>query len=321
MSVSSPSAPIRVVTFGARHALGQLNRIDTGLLTHGVALCRAEDRFPVDLVYANDEPRWQEALDYRAQHSPSAKVMLCVLDVGEWNLARSSYNPYSLLPRLRQADAICSISQYVQSQLIRYFRMDSNVIYNPIKDVSPTQRLAGHRPYPQFRAMMLGRLTDPVKRADLAIKALILAGFSESEVAVCGGENVGWGTNLGTVSDEILNDLYNSVDYVVCTSLGAGLELPPLEGMAAGAIPIVCHDLTTFSEFYPMDWGCYPVAHSIAYRLRLLTDYPDLMQSTKTRALDIGANVSDILAGHAVAKRILSVYHRLIKPLQEPVSA
>lgn len=302
--------PVRYVAFGACHFGSQLPRIEQGLAELG-AVQAVEGSREVDLIYANDEPRWQEAIEYRDRVAPTAKLVLCVLDLPEWNLP--SFEPYALLPRLRRADAVVAISAFVQSQLVRYFGMPSTNVGQPIKGVTPDKRIGGQRPYP-YRVLMAGRLHDPGKRADLAIKSLVLAGLSEDEVAVVGGQYPGWGTNLGEVSDEVLADLYASVDFVMATSLAGGLELPPLEAVAAGAVPILCSDLAVAHGTYPLHWLCYPHPHAIAYRLRSLIDNPQWLAEDKATALKLGEQVRAIYSPRAVAERILGVYQSLIQP-------
>lgn len=151
-----------------------------------------------------------------------------------------------LKTQLPLAHRVTAISQTVADELKAKCGVDAQVIYYPSKKVTHT----GVRKYPQFRAMMVGRLGDANKRAGTAVHALIRAGFNEDEVAIVGPEYLGWGTRMGVVSDETLNDLYNSVDYVLALSRNEGILLPPIEGAMCGAIPIVAPDLSTFNEFW-----------------------------------------------------------------------
>lgn len=148
--------------------------------------------------------------------------------------------------QLPLASRVTAISQTVAAELKAKCGVDAHVIYYPSKKVSFT----GVRRFPQFRAMMVGRLGDANKRAGSAVQALIRAGFNEDEVAIVGPEYLGWGARMGVVSDEVLNDLYNSVDYVMMLSKNEGIGLPAIEAAMAGAIPIVAPDLSTFNEFW-----------------------------------------------------------------------
>lgn len=310
---SPPAAPVLVVsTHGARHFGSQLPRIDEGFLSLGARLAREGE--VADLVYANDEPRWEEAIQFRATHCPNAKLVLNVLDLPEHS---PTFEPGSLWPRLSQADSITAISPFVVSQVQRVFCQNADLIWNPAKPITCDERRAGKRAYP-YRVLLVGRLRDPGKRAVLAIQSLIRAGFNENEVAVVGGEYPSWGTDLGVVSDATLNSLYNSVDFVmVCSGFG-GLELPICEAMAGGALPIVCYDLPTFPDLgMPRRWGCHPSSYSIAHRLITLCNDKGLYQEERGIAEAIGDQMRVELSGAAVANRILSVYQRLTQPRSE----
>lgn len=299
--------PIRYHAHGARHHGGQLPRIEDGFRALG-AVEAPEDDSRVDLIYANDEPRWAEAIQYREKVAPGAKLILNVLDIPEHS---PNLDLADLWSRLRHADVITAISPFVVSQVQRLFGRNADLIWNPIKDINSAERRAGKRSYP-FKVMMVGRLRDPGKRAELAIRALISAGYDEKEVAMVGGEWPHWGTDMGVVSDETLNSLYNSVDMVLMASSWEGLGLPCYEAMAGGALPVVCHDLTTFADTgMPRRWGCYPSAYSLAHRLLTLNNNPALYREERAIAEQIGERVIEQLSGKAVAERILSVYRHL----------
>jgi hypothetical protein len=215
---------------------------------------------------------------------------------------------------LIRSDAVTSISPFVRGQLLRLLAVQSTLIWNPVKDVNPTKRLDNQQPYP-FRAMLAGRCGDRNKRVDsIGIPALVMAGFEESEVAVCGGEYAGWGTDMGIVSDETLNDLYNSVDFLICPTALGGLELSPLEGMVCGALPILCYDMSTFADisFYPQYWGCYPSAMSMAYRLRSLVDNPVILNGEREYCLAQSDEILDRFGKVAVAKRIVELARKVM---------
>lgn len=151
-----------------------------------------------------------------------------------------------LSQQLPQAGRVTTISKTVAAQMKDLIGIEADVIYYPMKPVRHT----GEKKYPQFRAMMLGRLRDPNKRAHAAVMSLIRAGFEEHEVAIVGPEPIGWGVYQGVLSDQDLNDLYNSVDYVLMFGKEEGIGLPACEAACAGTIPLVLPDLSTFEEFW-----------------------------------------------------------------------
>lgn len=317
--------PIRVAALGGESRLSQIDRIRQGLaIQPGVEVI--EDPQYADLIYANDEGHHARALWYRERtaerHTGAAKVILNVLDIpaqlfppnGDYTFEKLAV----LGANLKRADAITAISAFTAGQIQHYLGLGSTIIYNPVKDVSPAKRLAGERPYP-FRVLLAGRCCDKNKRQDtIGIPALITAGFNENEVAIVGGEYPGWGTDLGLVCNDTLNDLLNSVDFVMQPTLLGGWELLVSEAMICGAIPIVCHDLTTVSEMpIPRSWQCYPSVTTVAYRLRVLIENHHLLEAEREHCLALSEGLQEQLGKEAVARRILNLY-RKIAPSSPP---
>jgi len=173
------------------------------------------------------------------------KIIFNVLDI-----CPHCHEHAQIVERLKQqlpkASRVTTISKTVAAELKEECGVDAEVIYYPMKPV----RATGLRKYNQFRAMLVGRTGDANKRSGAAISALIHAGFDEHEVAVVGPEYTGYGVRMGVVDDGTLNDLYNSVDYVVMMSKNEGIGLPAIEAAVCGAIPIIAPDLSTFDEFW-----------------------------------------------------------------------
>lgn len=314
-----PDTPFTVLALGGISPLSQILRIREGLsLVPGVTLT---DHFgDADLVYCNDAGTYGEALEAKedGRFKEGARLVFNVLDVPEMLFAPLGDYTHEKLLHLRdclnQADAVTSISPFVQSQLHRLLAIQSTVIWQPIKDVSPVKRLAGEKPFP-YRVLMVGRTRDKNKRINsIGIPALIMAGFEPEEVAVCGGEYPGWGADMGVVSDEILNDLYNSVDFVIHPSALEGLGLAPLEGMVCGAIPILTYDTSTFSDIahFPQYWGCYPSATSVAYRLRALMDNPGMVMAEREYCLEKSKAIIYQFNKMRIVQNIVDVYSKLV---------
>jgi len=100
--------------------------------------------------------------------------------------------------------------------------------------------------------MFVGRIGDPEKRSAIAAEALGMLGFTGAEVVTVGKESPFYGgVHWGVASDETLNELYNSVDFLICPTRNAFLGLPMLEAAAAGCIPVFCNDLDVRQEFFP----------------------------------------------------------------------
>lgn len=311
-----PSTPITIAALGGESQLSQVGRIRQGLAAQR-SVTVTSDLMAADIIYCNDAGKHNEALAAR-QAGSKARLIFNILDIPENIMEPMGDFTHEKLVALRaslqSADAITVISPFVRSQLQRLLGLSATVIWNPVKDVSPDQRLNDQRPYP-FKVLMAGRVKDPNKRQEtIGIPALVMAGYEEHEVAVVGGEWAGWGTNLGVVSDEVLNDLYNSVDIVMQPTLNTGLELPPLEGMICGAVPILCYDMSTFGDirYYPQYWGCYPSATSVAYRLRALLDNPGLLIAEREHCLTCSESIVAQFGKDAVAQRIVEVARKVM---------
>ena len=237
--------------------------------------------------------------------SKQRKVIFNVLDCPvwcrEWPELKAQWTD-----QLPLAHKVTCISKTVQRDLAEFFGIKADVIYYPSKPV----RFTGEKKYP-FKVAMMGRLRDPGKRAGLAIKSLICAGFNESEVAMIGPEYPGWGTAMGTVNDETLNDIYNSVDYVLMTSRVEGIGLPGIEAAICGAIPIVCPDLSVYNEFWadtPMGihYQALNSPDSISSLIRSIENDKEWKAALKTQMREHGERVFRPLFDRTeVAKRIM----------------
>lgn len=253
-------------------------------------------------------PPYIEALELAGKK----KLILNVLDTCPHCLEHEGIIE-SLKRDLVRADRVTTISETVAQELAQKVGVKAHVIYYPMK---PVERIA-ERKYPQFRAMIVGRVADANKRAGAAVAALVRAGFKESEIAVVGPEYLGYGTRMGIVKDSVLNDLYNSVDYVMMLSKNEGIGLPAIEGAICGAIPIVAPDLSTFDEFWvqsPLGLAYQTLSSpdKIASLIRSIEDAPQWKSQLKDDFAQYGHQFFRPKFDRVeVAKRILSVYQSI----------
>lgn len=288
-------------TFGARGYTCQIDRIDQGLKELGCT----ESNTP-DFIYVNDSGYYDEATQYRNSYSPKSKLILNVLDLPLWNLPNINFD--RIYTQLLRADIITCISEYVKNQLISNFDLDSTVIYNPTKNINNFSRKLNIKKYSKYKYLMVGRLRDKSKRAGLAVEAINNIEKGDfSKLAVVGSEDVGYGDYLGVIPDEELESLYNSVDYVFMTSNAEGLGLPALEGTLGGAIPIVCTDLTTYREFFPGWFGCYPNSSDISNKIYLLENNLEIKQKYLKEVEKISKIVYNKCSYLEVSNRIIQL--------------
>lgn len=236
---------MKVYLNGASHWGSQNPRIADGFRTCGHEVTPYIS--DASLVYSNDSHAQVIADKVAGNLRPGAKVILTVLDL-PLHLG-PAFDYAGLKAQLAAADAVCSISQYVQWQLRHYLGVESTVIYQPTK---PVQCDPAVRRRPFYRFAHVGRRSDLNKRASLGYAALQLLGYTERDLCLVGNEP-GWGDYQGVLNDENLNVVYNSVDFVFTLGLVEGLSLPTLEAMACGAVPVVCCDMTTRTELLPPD--------------------------------------------------------------------
>lgn len=245
--------------------------------------------------------------------SKQRKVIFNVLDLCP-HCSDHSDIVAKLKDQLPLAARVTTISKTVAAELAEKCGVKADVIYYPMKNV----RFTGERKYPQFKVLCAGRLRDPNKGIAQAVMALIRAGFNESEVAMVGPEYPGWGTNMGVVSDEKLNDLYNSVDYVVSLAVNEGIGLVPAEGAICGAIPIISPRLSTYNEFWaesPMGihYQSLNSPDSISNLVKAIEADQEWKASLKVQMREYGEQVFRPLFDRAaVAGRIISVYQSIL---------
>lgn len=304
---------MKVYLNGATHWAGQVPRIADGFrqLGHEVVT----DISQADLVYSNNNHRFVLKPRYEGRLAPGAKVILTCLDVPVHLGAGFDFGALGL--ELKQGDAVCSISEFVQEQLRAIYGIESTVIFQPIKPVS---RLGDLTRSLRTSFLHVGRRWDRNKRFDLAIRALQVLGYTEQDLLTVGNEQT-WGIHAGTLDDKPLNIAYNKSDFVFTLGHLEGLSLPTLEAMAAGAVPIVCKDMTTRTELLPPDLfpeyeEIEPDPLSIARFIERYTcgnhDHSRSLPELKQRLhAHFEANWRERTSPAGVAQRILDVYKTL----------
>lgn len=299
---------MKILVDGSRFYGGQCDRIEDGFRQLGHEI--TTDASTAQLLYSNDMAHYDHILSEKLAGRAKGKVIFTVLDLA---LHNKDFDFEGLAKRLAFADRVCSISQYVQWQLKSYLNVDSTVIYQPVKEVSrnPAKKVAC-----PYRFLSAARRSDPNKRVPLWVGALQMLDVQPQEVALAGNEG-GWGDYLGVQSDENLSRLYNSVDFVMSCGKIEGLALNVPEAMAAGAIPVICNDMTTREELLPPDLfpeyvKVTPDVPAIAHFLTRFLNNPEAMAEMKTRLfVHYQANWAHRLSGRAVAQAILDVYQTL----------
>jgi len=240
------------------------------------------------------------------------KIILNILDI-PWHVPEIDDILAELKYYLPLANRVTTISKTVQADIKSSLNIDSDVIYYPMKPVEFT----GVKKYPQFKVAMVGRLLDSNKFAALAILALLNAGIKESEIAIIGPEYFGYGTRLGEVTDKELNNIYNSVDYVLMLDKVAGIGLPAIEAACCGAIPIIASHLRTFDEFWVqsplgLHYQKIKTTNDITNLIKAIEENPTWKKEIKQDLIGYGqAYFYPKFDAKNVATRLLEVYHSI----------
>ena len=299
---------MKIWTDGARHWAGQVSRIDSGFLKLGHELTHYIEE--ADLIYSNN-PWWDEIIQLKIDSKIGGKIIFNVLDIPLHIL--KEFNLQKLRTQLGYADAVTSISSWTKKELMNHCGIDSSVIYNPIKNVCRDPRV---QVTPFFPFCHVGRRFDANKRASIGLNAVSILGYEQKDVCLVGNEG-GWGTMMGVLSDEKLNVVYNSCSFVLATGKIEGIGLPAIEAIACGAIPVICNDLTTREEFFPSSiFPEYdfvsPNAASIASFLGYLINNKDIAGDFQNRLHDhYLKNWRHKMSGLGVAESILNVYKNI----------
>ena len=295
---------------GATHWASQVPRIADGFrqLGHEVTPHVSD----ADCVYSNNDHAQVVADKAAGRLKPGAKVILAQLDIP---LHVPTFDFAACKRELLAADAVCSISAYGHWQLAHYLDIQSTVIFQPIKPVARSPDLA-RKPF--YRFLHCGRRADSNKRFALGVGALQLLEYTHHDLCLVGNE-IGWGDYIGVLNDENLNIVYNSVDFVLCTSACEGLCLPVLEAMSCGVVPVVCRDMTTREELLPP--GLFPEYEAIeptpASIARFIAHFVNddsgvrLAEMKARLQAHFLANWQEKTSGLGVARRILETYERI----------
>ena len=251
-----------------------------------------------NLIYANDPRGYNEAISLKKKY-PKVNMIFNLLDI-PWFMP-NILNQTKLLVStyLNQADAITVLSYKVKKDLSQFLDKKIHVIYNPTRDVYYDKSIKKENLF-----LFVGRANDPNKRFSLIRETLSKIKDGEKKLTVCGEHNPGFGNYLGYVSNEKLNELYNSTKYLLLPSKYEGIGLPMIEAMICGSLPITCSDNETAREFLPADFICEPNAKSIVEHIETLDKNFKIKQKL---ALELGEKYKEQFDKSRIADNILNI--------------
>ena len=251
-----------------------------------------------ELIYANDPRGYKEAIQIKKKNK-EAPLIFNLLDI-PWHMPNIQQQTKLLVNQfLNQVDFVSVISLKVKKDLSQFFNKKIHIIYNPIKDVYYDEKILKNNMF-----LFVGRANDPIKRFDLVRDTLIKIKDGIKKIKVCGAENPNFGNYLGYVSDEELNNLYNSTQFVLLPSKAEGIGLPMIESMICGALPITCSDNETAKEFLPRDFICAPDPKSILEHIKKLENE---YANKRNLAFEFGKRYKEKFNKSSIAKNILNI--------------
>ena len=251
-----------------------------------------------ELIYANDPRGYKEAMQIKKKNK-EAPLIFNLLDI-PWHMPNIQQQTKLLVNQfLNQADFVSVISLKVKKDLSQFFNKKIHIIYNPIKDVYYDEKILKNNMF-----LFVGRANDPIKRFDLVRDTLIKIKDGIKKIKVCGAENPNFGNYLGYVSDEELNNLYNSTQFVLLPSKAEGIGLPMIESMICGALPITCSDNEAAKEFLPRDFICAPDPKSILEHIKKLENE---YANKRNLAFEFGKRYKEKFNKSSIAKNILNI--------------
>ena len=251
-----------------------------------------------ELIYANDPRGYKEAIQIKKKNK-EAPLIFNLLDI-PWHMPNIQQQTKLLVNQfLNQANFVSVISLKVKKDLSQFFNKKIHIIYNPIKDVYYDEKILKNNMF-----LFVGRANDPIKRFDLVRDTLIKIKDGIKKIKVCGAENPNFGNYLGYVSDEELNNLYNSTQFVLLPSKAEGIGLPMIESMICGALPITCSDNETAKEFLPRDFICAPDPKSILEHIKKLENE---YANKRNLAFEFGKKYKEKFNKSSIAENILNI--------------
>ena len=251
-----------------------------------------------ELIYANDPRGYKEAMMMKTKYK-NAPLILNILDI-PWHMQNIQQQTKLLVNRfLIRADFVSVISLKVKRDLSQFLNKKIHVVYNPIKDVYYDEKIPKDNMF-----LFVGRANDPIKRFNLVRDTLFKIKDGVKKIKICGAENPDFGNYLGYVSDEELNNLYNSTQFVLLPSKAEGIGLPMIESMICGALPITCSDNETAKEFLPPDFICEPEPQLILEHIENLNKEYSVKRKL---AFKFGKEYKEKFSKGSIAKNILNI--------------
>jgi glycosyltransferase involved in cell wall biosynthesis len=244
---------LKIATFGYRGPLSLYPALDHEFVRLGHKIVTNEEpNFMFDCCGT-----YENILEHSKKY-PKAKKIFNTLSA---DVRNPNWPFVKMREQLLQADLVTSVSQCTANDIKERTGVEcKEITYWPIKDV---KHLNYHK---TLDFLFVGRLYNWEKRFSLIPEVLKLINYDVKHLMVVGSERPPVGRYIGLVSEDDLNEIYNSTRYVFCPVWREG-AMSMLEACVAGAFPIVCNDNSWVSEFGLDDFASNPIPLDLAKKI------------------------------------------------------
>lgn len=243
---------------------------------------------------------FDSVFQYKERYAPAAKTMCCLLDANPTN---PNWPEAMVREQLLAADAALTISDTSRKQILKRTGVDCKVIYYPSKKIYPLN-------LPKTTKFgWVGRLSGQ-KRVNLVWPVLQQLGVAPHNFAIVGPEYINSGIcqQLGLVSEERLNEFYNSCDYIFNFSSWEGIGLSCIEAILAGTMLVCTKDNECVQEFGLEAFAADPNPNSIADKINNI-DKNRVFYNLEIQKLQ--PKFKEMFSVEGYCKRILDIYSHL----------
>jgi glycosyltransferase involved in cell wall biosynthesis len=257
MERSSGGDALTVKTFGFRGLWGQIARIEEGFLRIGCNVAKPGEDF--DFIYSNELLQERGAIDCKAQSGKPLIRHIQDLPAYEGTAQEKSAKELQVYRdvTLVSADRLTTNTRFVVKQFERYWGYHGAVVVGQPLQYEPD--LAGFRNRPRRNlAVIIGRLDDPLKNANLALRALSLLRSPPDLAMVWVGKAKKKPRSFfrrfriehhREIPASALASLVKDARMVLAPSLFEGLGLPPIEALSVGT-PVIVSDIPVKREVF-----------------------------------------------------------------------
>jgi glycosyltransferase involved in cell wall biosynthesis len=317
MESSGAGKALTIKTFGFRGLWGQIARIEEGFRRIGCKVAKPGEDF--DFIYSNELLQERGAIDGKAQSGKPLIRHIQDLPAYEGTAQEKSADALQAYRdvTLASADRITTNSDFVVKQFERYWGYRGAVVVRQPLQYEPD--LAGFRSRPRRNlAVIIGRLDDPLKNANLAVRALSLLRSPPDLAMVWVGKAKKKPRSFfrrfkiehhREIPASALADLVKHARMVLAPSRFEGLGLPPIEALSVGT-PVIVSDIPVKREVFadvPMLYHDPTDPRDLARAVQFMLDNEEFSWNM----VDAFAPKIDLYRPETVAAKIVAAYREL----------